>query len=425
MAYSAPRLSDGVDKLVTVVDLIRYGHARTRPELSRLGNLSRASVTQQLSSLADIGLVSEGEFAPSTGGRAARSLVFSADAGLLLVAEMDAAGITAGVTDLSGQLLVRREERFNVREGPQAALKLLSDLFEMLLADASVVGKAPWGVGLGLPGPVEHSSGSSTSLSILPGWHGYPIRQNLARRLELPVWIDNDANLMALGELRNGRGRGEENIVYLNIGSGVGAGIVCGGRLYRGHEGCAGEIGHVRVREDSDVECRCGKLGCLDALAGGEALARDGTRAAHADRSSPLATVLADGRTVTAEDITRAARQGDPVSLELVLHAGRLVGEVLSVIVNFFNPQLILVGGCLTGAADILVTAVRESLYRYSLSIATRHLEVISSPLGDNAGLHGAAAMVADELFTRSRIGHWIRHGNPAKAVELLMTTKP
>jgi predicted NBD/HSP70 family sugar kinase len=225
---------------------------------------------------------------------------------------------------------------------------------------------------------------------------------------------------MALGELRSGHAHGEHNMVYVKIGTGIGAGIVCGGKLYRGAQGCAGDIGHVAVREASEVICRCGKAGCLESLAGGAALGRDGTLAAQSGLSPHLATVLAEGRTVTGEEITQAAQRGDPVAMDLLLRSGRLVGEVLATIVNFFNPALILVGGGVAAAGDALLASIRENVYRCSLPLATRDLQISFSPLGDQAGLRGAAAMVTDEVFAPAHIVQWLAHGSPAAMTGLL-----
>jgi predicted NBD/HSP70 family sugar kinase len=225
---------------------------------------------------------------------------------------------------------------------------------------------------------------------------------------------------MALGELRSGNARGQQNLLYLKIGTGIGAGIICEGRLYRGSKGCAGDVGHVAVPESPDVVCRCGKAGCLEAVAGGGALARDGTLAAESGQSPYLAAVLEEGRKVTGEEITKAAQRGDPVSMELLLRSGRLVGEVLATIVNFFNPALILVGGGVAAAGDVLLAAIRENVYRCSLPLATRDLRISFSPLGDHAGMRGAAAMVTDELFAPAQIARWLVHGSPAGMADLI-----
>ena len=378
-------------------------------------------MTQLLGYLRDRGLVSEGELAPSTGGRAPRSLSFRADAGTILVASLGVTSVAAGVSDLAGDLLAVHEEPFDIGEGPEQTLERVGELFDELSEKTGVAQSSLWGIGVGVPGPVEFSTGQSISPPIMPGWHAYPIRQHLGERFGLPVWVDNDVNIMALGELRMGRVRGKRNVIYLKIGTGIGAGIICDGRLYRGEQGCAGDVGHVAVQERSDAICRCGNRGCLEALAGGAAIARDGTIAAEAGQSPYLAALLQQGRPVTAEDVSKAAQRGDPVCKDLLLHSGRLVGEVLATIVNFYNPGLILIGGGVAMAGDVLLAAVRETVYRRSLPLATRaickfHYRLLVTWLT----LQGASAMVTHELFAPSQIVRWLKHGSPADVAGLL-----
>jgi glucokinase-like ROK family protein len=406
--------------LVTVLDLLRFGHAHTRPELAQHSGLGRAVVNQQIGYLSELGLVREGDLAPSTGGRAPRTVAFGAEAGMLLVAEFGATSLVAGLSDLAGNLVFQHEEPFDIGHGPRPALDRLARLFDTLLERSGISRTALWGIGLGVPGPVEFSTGRPISPPIMPGWHAYPIRHHLGELYGLPVWVDNDVNLMALGELRAGHARGEQNMVYVKIGTGIGAGIICRGALHRGAQGCAGDIGHVAVREASEVICRCGKAGCLEALAGGAALSRDGTLAAESGLSPHLAAVLAEGRQVTGEEITKAAQRGDPVAMDLLMRSGRLVGEVLATIVNFFNPALILVGGGVAAAGDTLLASIRENVYRCSLPLATRDLQISFSPLGDQAGLRGAAAMVTDEVFAPANIVRWLAHGSPVAMTGLL-----
>ena len=253
----------------------------------------------------------------------------------------------------------------------------------------------------------------------MPGWDGYDVRGHLAERFHAPVWVDNDVNVMALGELRGGLAQGQRDVVYIKVGSGIGAGLVSAGRLHRGAQGCAGDIGHVAAVDGGDVVCRCGKTGCLEALAGGAALARDGAAAAASARSPYLAGVVASGRAVTATDVSAGATHGDPVCVELLSHSAHLVGEALARIVNFFNPSLILIGGGVAQAGDLYLAEIRQSVFSRSLPLATRSLQILRSPLGDMAGMRGAAFMVTDELFSRDLLGSWIGRGTPAGQVKL------
>jgi glucokinase-like ROK family protein len=285
---------------------------------------------------------------------------------------------------------------------------------------ARTAGAPPiWGIGVSVPGPVEFATGRPIAPPIMPGWDGYPVRERLAATFDVPVWVDNDVNLMALGELRSGLAQGERDVVYIKIGTGIGAGLVSGGRLHRGAEGCAGDVGHVAVVDDTSIVCRCGKNGCLEALAGGAALARDATAAAVAGHSPYLAELLSGGRRPDARDVSHAAQHGDPFSVDLLTRSGQLVGAMLATLVNFYNPSLVIIGGRVAASGDLLLAAVREAVYRRSLPLATRNLRIMRSPLADRAGLIGASAMVVDELLSQQLLARWIHHGSPVGQPEL------
>ncbi|MBK1788059.1 ROK family protein [Prauserella sp. ASG 168] len=411
-----------VDSLTTVLDLVRSGAARTRPEIGRHSGLGRTVVTQRVNQLTECGLMEEGALGPSSGGRAPRELRFRATAGVVLAAELGATSIAAGVTDLAGTVLAEREEPTDIALGPEPVLDRVEALFDTLLDDvrAEHGDVAVWGIGIGLPGPVEFATGRPSAPPIMPGWDGHPVRDRLTARFGAPVWVDNEVNTMALGELRAGTAKGQSDILYVKIGTGIGAGLVSGGRLHRGSQGCAGDIGHAAVADEATVVCRCGNTGCLEAYAGGAALARDGLDAAKEGRSEFLAGVLDSAGTITAADISRAAQSGDRVSVELLTRAGRLIGSLLATLVSFYNPALVIIGGGVADAGDLLLAAVRESVYRRSLPLATRELRIARSSLSDTAGVVGAAFMVIDELFAPERLAHWVVAGSPAGAPELV-----
>ncbi|MFI6025134.1 ROK family protein [Amycolatopsis magusensis] len=410
---ASPVTSDHLDGLATVLDLVRTGAARTRPELGRLSGLGRTVVTQRLGQLTGCGLLEEGRLGPSSGGRAPRELRFRAEAGVVLAPELGATSIATAATDLTGRVLARREEPGDVALGPEVVLDRVEELFEELLAELGG-GRAVWGIGVGLPGPVEFATGRPSAPPIMPGWDRYPVRDRLSARYAAPVWVDNEVNAMALGELRAGAARGQQDDIHIKIGTGIGAGLVSGGRLHRGSQGCAGDIGHAAVADDPVVVCRCGNIGCLEAFAGGSALARDGAAAAKEGRSEFLASRLAERGTLTAADVATAAQSGDRTSVELLTQAGRLVGSLLATLVSFYNPALVIIGGGVSGAGDLLLATLRETVYRRSLPLATRELRITRSTLGDEAGLIGAAFMVIDELFAPERLAHWIDTGSPA-----------
>lgn len=405
---------DQLDDLVTILDLVRSGSAHTRPELGRRSGLGRTVITQRVSELINSRLLEEGALGPSTGGRAPRELRFRADAGHVLVVELGATSISVGLADLTAQLVDHDEVSWNLAAGADATLERVEEMLDTLLARRSPSAPPVWGLGIGVPGPVEFATGRPMAPPIMPGWDAYPVRERLAARYDVPVWVDNEVNTMALGEFRGGIGRSVQDIVYIKIGSGIGAGLISGGKLHRGAQGCAGDVGHVAVADNTSVVCRCGNIGCLEALAGGFALARDANAAATQGRSPYLAGLRKDGRELDARDVARGASHGDPTSLELLNHSGQLVGQMLATLVNFYNPTLVLVGGGVASSGDLFLAAIRHVVYRRSLPLATRDLRITRSPLDDHAGLMGAAFMVTDELFSRGRLGRWLAHCSPA-----------
>jgi glucokinase-like ROK family protein len=404
--------------LVEVLDFVRRRGSCTRAELVDATGLSRALVGRRLAALADYGLVGADGVGPSTGGRAPRRIRFRADAGHLLVADVGATSIDVAVADLGGSMLAHAAEPADVAAGAETVLGRVEALFDRCLAHAEATGPL-FGIGVGVPGPVEFDAGRPISPPIMPGWDGFDVPARFARYCA-PVWVDNDVNVMALGELTAGIGRGRENFVFVKVGTGIGAGIVVRGELYRGTQGCAGDIGHIQVAnpERGDVICRCGNVNCLEAFAGGFALGRDAVEAARAGRSPFLQALLAEQGTLEAADVTSGAAHGDPACVELISDAGRLVGQAVATLVNFFNPSLIVIGGGVAEAGDALLATIRQAVYRRSLPLATRNLAVNRSALGGRAGVVGAATMVANELFAPHFLPLWLDAGVPAAAAQ-------
>ena len=417
----APLADEALDALVMVLDEIRLGHSRSRSELVTRTGLGRAIVAQRVGELLDRGLVTEGEVGPSTGGRPPRQLTFRAEAGHVLVADLGATSIDVAVTSLDGRILGHHDEPAEIEAGPGRCLDRVDALFESLLATAQGIPGRLWGVGIGVPGPVEFGSGRPISPPIMPGWDGYPIRERFAERYDAPVWVDNDVNLLALGEWRSGVAAGHDNVVVVKVGTGIGAGIISDGHLHRGAQGSAGDVGHIQVVDDPLVVCRCGNLGCLEALAGGAALGRAGEAAATEGRSARLRVALDQHGTVTAQDVARAASFGDPVAVALLQGAGRRIGSMLASVVNFFNPSLVVIGGGVANSPDQFLASIRETVYRRSLPLATRDLLIQRSSLGGLAGVIGASSMVVDQLFSRDSIGRWIGAGDPAGSPEVVL----
>jgi len=410
---------DHVAGLVRVLDSVRLGGVMTKPEAVRSTGMGRNVVSQRVTQLLDAALLARDQLQASTGGRAPRGLRFNAEAGRLLVAEVGITSLGVAISDLAGTLLVQHEEPAEVGDGPVPILTRVVERWQQQLLAAPTDGAPIWGIGIGLPGPVEFATGRPVAPPVMPGWDDFDVRSFLGEHFSAPVWVDNEVNVMALGELRAGLAQGQADLVYVKVGSGIGAGLVTKGSLHRGAQGCAGDIGHVTVDDSATVLCRCGKYGCLEALAGGAAIARDAERAARDGQSTFLAAALdRDGR-MEAQTVSDAAAHGDPVAIDLLARSARLVGVTMARMVNFFNPSLILVGGGVS-RSDAYLAEIRHTIISRSLPLATRSLQISRSPLGDQAGLRGAAFMVADALLSREILPKWLPFGSPAGRTDLM-----
>jgi glucokinase-like ROK family protein len=253
-------------------------------------------------------------------------------------------------------------------------------------------------IGIGVPGPVEQAAGVLRSPPIMPGWDRFPIRSAFAGEYAAPVFVDNDVNVMALGEHWGGVGRGVDNLLFIKVGTGIGGGIITDGRLYRGTQGCAGDIGHISVDPKGPV-CTCGNLGCLEAAAGAPALAAEAERRAREGLSPVLAEILKEKGKLTAIDVGKAAGIGDYEALTIVRDAGRLIGGVLATLVSVLNPSLIVIGGGVSQIGHSFLAEIRSAVYHRSLPLATRNLPVVLSELENDAGVVGASVLAAEGVL--------------------------
>jgi len=389
-----PRLSEPEAQIARIV---RKAGAISRSELTRLTGLSRTAITARLDALEKAGLIESGGPGPSTGGRPPAVVRYASSRGLVAAIDLGATSVDVAVTSLNADPLAHVAEQIDVRDGPVKVLgrasEMLGDLLNGDFGDAGLRG-----LGIGLPGPVEFSTGRPVSPPIMPGWDQFDVRGYFESRYHCPVFVDNDVNVMALGEGWSGAGSGVSDFLFVKLGSGIGCGIVNDWAVYRGANGSAGDIGHVAVGGER-APCHCGNLGCLEVIAGGQALSRSAEALARSGSSDVLRQALQDNGALTAVDLGRAVSQGDRAALELVRAAGQAVGSVLAGVVNFYNPPLIIIGGGVANIGDLLLAAIRESVYHRSLPLATRDLVVTRSELGDRAGVVGAAAMVLSELY--------------------------
>jgi predicted NBD/HSP70 family sugar kinase len=364
-----------------VLRLVRDGHATTRAEIGRVTGLSRSTVLQRVGLLLESGLLGDGGTATSTGGRPPSVLAFNADAGVVLAADL---GVTHGrlaVADLSGRALAEVHERREIAAGPDAILGWVEETFAELLEQAGRSRDDVLALGIGVPGRVNTETGRPFHPPLMPGWNGYPVGERLAEAFGARALVDNDTNVMALGEHR-ARGGALDPLLFVKVGTGIGSGVVIRGRSYTGHNDAAGEIGHVRVPVESELVCTCGNRGCIAALASGAAIAR----------KLAAAGLEASG----SRDVVRLVRAGDERAFNEVREAGRLLGGVLAGLVCLLAPAGIVIGGEIAAAGEPLVAGIREVVYRQTLPTISSDLQIVSSELGARAGVAGAITLAAE-----------------------------
>lgn len=375
--------------------LIRSGEATTRGELQQATGLSRSTVGHRLDQLFKAGWLRD-RAGTSTGGRPSARLEFDVSHAVVLAADLEPRHGRSAVLDLAGNLLAEHTAPLVLEEGPEIVLEQLARGFAPLLAKAGIDPEKVCGIGLSVAGPVDFEIGQVVQPPLMPRWDRFPIAERLreafathvggSRAATVPVLVDNDANLMAYGEQRHSFPDCRA-FVLVKASTGIGAGVVIGGRIFRGIDGGAGDIGHIRLHDRQDALCGCGSYGCLGAVAGGGALAAELTAGGLPTDSGPgVREHLAAGR---------------PEAVRLAREAGQRVGEVLVTVVTLLNPGVLVIAGDL--ASTPFVTGVRELLYQRAMPRTTAHLQVVTSALGDCAGLAGAAAMVVEHLYAPDR----------------------
>jgi glucokinase-like ROK family protein len=376
--------------------LLRDEGARSRAELGEVVQLSRSKLALELDRLVTLGLVESAGLAVSRGGR--RSGIMRVASRVRFVGiDIGATSIDVAVTNGELEVLGHLSTPADVRDGPAIILDQALELLGKLRAKG--VATEINGAGIGLPGPVSFCEGMPIAPPIMPGWDRFPVLEAMSQELRCPVLVDNDVNVMALGESHAGLARSVENFLLVKIGTGIGCGIVVNGEIYRGVSGSAGDIGHIRV-DDRGPTCSCGNTGCLEALFGGTALARDAVVAARSGRSPFLAERLSETGALTAQDVAAAATAGDAVAGQMIREGGRHIGKVLASLVSFFNPGLVIIAGEVADLGHILLAQIRSVVYQRSLPLATGNLPIVLSELGGTAGVIGATRLISDHVFS-------------------------
>ncbi|MFH8473573.1 ROK family protein [Streptomyces sp. NPDC018000] len=367
--------------LERVVRAVRMAGSLTQAEIARSTGLSAATVSNIVRELKEGGTVEV--TATSAGGRRARSVSLSGDAGIVVGVDFGHTHLRVAVGNLAHQVLAEEAEPMDVDASAAEGFGRAERLVKRLIETTGISPDKVIGVGLGVPGPIDVESGTLGSTSILPGWTGINPSKELAGRLGVPVHVDNDANLGALGELVWGSGRGVKDLAYIKVASGVGAGLVIDGHIYRGPGGTAGEIGHITLDESGPV-CRCGNRGCLETFTAARyvlPLLRPG-----------------HGPDLTMERVVQLAREGDPGCRRVIGDVGRHIGSGVANLCNLLNPSRVVLGGSLAEAGELVLAPIRDSVSRYAIPSAARQLSVLPGALGGRAEVLGALALVLSEM---------------------------
>ncbi|MDI6943300.1 ROK family transcriptional regulator [Microbacterium barkeri] len=365
--------------------LLRDGVPRTRAELAKSTGLARSTVAARVDELMRMGLITAVADAVSTGGRPPSQFALNPSAKVVVAADLGASHANVAITDLTGAILAEASERVEIAQGPEAVLTWLVESAQRLLDETERSSADVAAIGIGLPGPVEHSTGQPVNPPIMPGWDRFDVPAWVQRHFPVAVLVDNDVNISALGE-RAVAWPGVDHFLFVKVATGIGAGIVSDGRLQRGAQGIAGDIGHVRVARGVDVPCHCGNHGCLEALASGPAIAR---------------TLREQGvEAHTGDDVVALVKHGSLEAIQAVRQAGRDIGEVLTASVSLLNPSVISIGGSMARVSEHLIAGVREIVYTRSTPLATEHLTIVQSTAASKAAVIGASILAVEHALS-------------------------
>ncbi len=380
-----------LNKLAVLRRIRQAGRGISRAALARELGLSRAAISSIVNDLLAWGIVREGPLGAPRGGRRPRLLTLNPDFGLVVGVDMGVTHLTVVVADMTAQVLAAQEQPWRIADGPEACLKQVRALVEEVLTASGHSADQVRAYGVGVPGPVDQSTGVVRNPPVMPGgWDEFPIRDKLAATWQRPVALDNDANLGALGEWSYGAGRGLDPVLYIKVGTGIGAGLVVHGAIYRGATGSAGEIGHLTVAEDGPL-CTCGNRGCLEALAGGRAIAEQARALVQSGHATQLA-LIAPVEQLSAREVALAAQRGDLAAQRILRRAGRYLGMAVASVINLLNPAVVVFGGGVSQIGDLLLAPVREQVRRRSLPALAQTARISAAVLGRHATALGAVA---------------------------------
>lgn len=387
----ARRGSDGI----AILSLLRDHGAMTRSELGHQLGVGRARLGSELDALGDSGLVQLDGPQVSRGGRPSRVIQLRPDIRFVGV-QVGATSVEVAITDGNLDVIGTSQTPLQLSRPPESMVEAVGSLVDALRKELRV--DEIDAVGVAVPSPVSFEDGIPVNPPLMPEWNGFPLRDRFAEYFGCAAVVDNDVNAMAMGELWGGVARGASDFLYVKLGTGIGSAIVLGEHVYRGMDGSAGDIGHIQVA--AEPLCVCGKHGCLEAVFGGAALARDALKLAMSGASPVLKRIHDAGGRLDATSVGSAAAQGDSASMDLIREGGDQLAKVLAAVVNVLNPRMIVIGGGVAQLGDAFLAGVRQRIYQDALPLATRNLPIVRSTMGEMAGAMGAAYIASQRCFS-------------------------
>lgn len=358
----------------------------TRQELQDSTGLSRVTISQVVQDLLDEKVLVEADQLPSNGGRKANALAINPSHGFIGICYFSATALTVAVSDLSGEIKNKRREISLIEEGPEKALPNATEWLQDALK--GIPKSKLLGIVVGVPGPVEHKTGVVINPPIMRGWDGVNIREHFAKNFKVPVFLENDVNLMVIAEHRLIYPE-IENLIFVKMSTGIGSGLIIDGRLYRGSQGSAGDIGHVQLDALKGLPCRCGHHDCVESFSSGWAL---------------IEKLKSMGYKIqTVSDLVSLARKGDAEVTRLLTEAASYIGHAIADAVNLLNPTKVVIQGRIAEASDRVLATIKEVVYQRASALASKNLEIVPSKLDEDRGVYGAAQLGIAEFFFLNR----------------------
>lgn len=383
-----------------VVNLLWKQEMLSRVELSELGHLDKKTITNIVNELLGKNIIKESGFRSSNVGRRQQLLEINEKYGYHIGIDLGVTHITGVVLDSKGNVVAENSMELRYNMNPDIIMKMAKTLMNSLIKQSKQELSSFRGIGFAVPGFIDRLSGVSLLSENIPNWVNIPVKDILMDEIDMPFYIEDSSRAMALAEHFFGSGRNVDNFIVFDLGYGIGCGIIIDGKLYMGSNFKSGEIGHTIVNPNGP-KCVCGHNGCIESLASGHAIARNGRDMLARQPDSILMSFTNENvYAVTAKDVIIAAEMGDMFSIEILKQAGKYLGIGISNALNFFNPGVIVLGGGIVSSGSILFDTISETIKLNSMEDIYNDVKILKSDLGHNASALGAAALSLQELIS-------------------------